>query len=208
LRRPQPQDDRGLRSSRTSPEKDAAPKNKRDERPRQTQLPTRRRQDSEDGEHYAAKQKPQPRRKDDDDDDESGFGQGKHGPTWGKDSTSNDKMETYRASHPRYNGTTKYGPHGRYYPGHSRGTNEHASEFSRYHINFIRNSMLTFTDVSGLDGSAAPFIPQNGRFEQILPREQLVRSVNWHKEEGKIPCGFSERAKFNQGGYRAGIIAV
>jgi hypothetical protein len=58
----------------------------------------------------------------------------------------------------------------------------------------------------GLSGSAAWFIPQNGRFEQLLPREQLVRSMNWHKEEGKIPCGFSERAKFYQGGYRCGNV--
>jgi hypothetical protein len=66
--------------------------------------------------------------------------------------------------------------------------------------------MLTFTVANSLSGSAAWFIPQNGRFEQMLPREQLARSINWHKEEGKIPCGFSERAKFNQGRYRCGAV--
>lgn len=37
----------------------------------------------------------------------------------------------------------------------------------------------------------------------MLPREQLQNSYNWQKEEGKIPCGFGERAKFNQGAYSA-----
>ena len=73
------------------------------------------------------------------------------------------------------------------------------------HVHNVLNVMLTFLLASTLKASAAWFIPQNGRFEQILPREQLERSYNWHKEEGKIPCGFGERAKFNQGGYRCGV---
>ncbi|KIW09473.1 uncharacterized protein PV09_00352 [Verruconis gallopava] len=56
--------------------------------------------------------------------------------------------------------------------------------------------------LSGLCGSAAWFIPQNGRYEQLLPRYQLIHTSNWYKAEGKIPCGISEHAKFHQGRYR------
>jgi hypothetical protein len=53
--------------------------------------------------------------------------------------------------------------------------------------------------MSILNGAALPFFPP--RWEQQVDRDYLRRGCNWYKEEGKIPCGYGERAKFNHGGY-------
>ena len=172
--------------------------------------------------HFEAKNAPGSRRRKDDDDDQ------------GRTRETSDKYreQTYKQQSSRDQGTNGRSSSGKYDPGnhpgerrrdhrcedkddielpcsHAAGTCKYAKLGSSSSKSWFNHSplraMLIFPVASSLNGSAAWFIPQNGRFEQILPREQLERSFNWHKEEGKIPCGFGQRAKFNQGGYRCGI---
>ena len=151
--------------------------------------------------------------KDDEDPDGDASGPGTSGSSGAAGGSSSNAAKKAKSSNSSTNGTTTTATTSMFFI-HlilRRFTTLLFLLFDSTFLHHILLLSLPYTNVcliaaSILNARAAEFVPSKfNKWSMLVERAILAGSADWHKHEGKIPCGFSEHAKFHQGGYTVKI---